>query len=375
MDIKSNKIKVNNFSIDLMKFDESIYKQYPDYDPSICMAKIEFELHGINRSIGNAIRRAALDELESYCLETPSPYNCIIQHKDTDTKIIDDYISINIRSIPLLYRPDRIDPKIEEYTWEINVKNNTPMDQEIFSNDLKCKEKNIKIFNQNILLCNLQPYKCLHIDNIKLSKGIGRDNAAFQVVKKSIMLDIDTEEYPYEETHLIGGSQVDNSGFKESNLMSDPTKFKFKGVINSVDIHNKNIPDYIKSIYIDACNTVVQRLKNIETALINSDNINIDLKVKKTVDVYDAILKIFNENQTIGILLHRMIHDTFPFASEESNVSAIYNYKQHEYLMELHIKTTHNFDIKTVLIDSIKTAYKIYDQIIKEFQNAKVKMN
>lgn len=372
-------IKVNNFNIKLLTIDPDLAKEYPEYDSSMCPAKISFDILGINTSIANSIRRVVLDEIPNYALNTTSPYNCITITKDTDTKIIDDFITIKIRSIPIRYN---INTEYINAIWELNVINETSEPKNIFSGDLIIKNTKLpnNIFHKNILLCQLQPFKSLHIDNIKLENDIGRNNASFQVIKRSMSIPIDLEEYPLEETHLLGGSQVDYSGYKESNLVSDPKQFRLSGILNTVNTNNNSQTiDTIKLIYINACKNIIERLNIILHSIKNNDNANIILKTEKKLDSIYGCLKMFEENQTIGLLIHRFIFDTYPNESTDNQVAVIWNYKQHEYLMEVPLKATLNFEktggIQDIINISILNGIKKFNNIIKALESSKPKIN
>jgi DNA-directed RNA polymerase subunit L len=354
-------MKISTFDIKRLTIHDSILKRYPHHDARIAPAEISFQVEGVPIEVANAFRRVMLDELPGYSLTVDNPFNCVTKHKDTDLMMIDNFIAINIRMIPLRYH---IPSKYKDLKWSLRVENNSPLEKEVFSGDLKLVSGKLGdelLFDQNIMLGVLQPYKFIEVKNIFIIEGIGREHASFQNVHRSVCLPLDIEEYPEEDTHIRGGSQVDYSGYKESSLVADPQKFQLSGIVNAtLEKNNKEI----KLIPTHVCQTIISRIKTIESGINTGADINVDLTVSKTLEANEAILNLHYENQTISYLIQRYVNDLYPLEAKTS-VTITSVYIPHEFLVEIRVKST-SHDVKEVIMNALHEITRVFETLKKQ---------
>ena len=353
-------MKISNMDIKRFPIHESLLKRYPHHDSQVAYARITFELQDVPIEVANAFRRVMIDELPGYCLGVDNPYNCITKHKDADNFMIDDFIAMNISMIPLRYH---IPSKYKELRWSIKVENNTAMELPIYSRDLKLTKGSLDtiLFDQNIMIGIIQPYRFVEVKDIFIKEGIGREHASFQNVNRCVCLPLDIEEYPREETHLPGGSQVDFSGYKVSTLEADPHHFKISGIVNAtIETTNQEAQLISRNV----CDNIINRITIIEDGIVTGANINVEFVTATSLETNECTLRLYDENQTISYLIQRYVAELYPL-TEDTNVTITQVYIPHEFVVEIRVvSSTHT--VKDVLINGLKEITRVFETLKKQ---------
>lgn len=281
----------------------------------------------------NAIRRVSLDELVGYALQVP--INTDWSETD-DVFMLPQFIIQRINLIPL---KSMINIDVTNIKFDLIIKNNTVDVLPVYSSDLKLVSGKLlePIFNSTFKICILQPNKQIVIKGIYISSDMGKNNIAYQRACCSMYKHLDIDEYDRKETHLMKGSQVDNSGYKISSMISNPQHHLFKCIIPATN----NNPKEIISLFTDVCINIKKRLQFI-LSFIESADIKvqgIEYSVYQLIEngVYECVLTIINETYTIGELLKRTTFDLYPdiinvkyiILSHENSLKMVIQYKEH----------------------------------------------
>ncbi len=248
--------------------------------------KVMFELHETNSDFANAIRRSILNE---------SPVKSLDYDEYKDTNISDPYILSDFLKKQIELIPINQDIDYTKYSIELKLENQTDEIIDITTRDFVIK-KDGKVVDINtvmsscIIICRLRPLEHLHVKNIKIKEGIGRENAgAFSNVSNIYYKPLDTQP-----RDVIKGTG-------ESSLISNPTKF-----LLGYSTH-RNIAEPLQ-ILKNACNALINRLSIIAEDINGIDNNDIHYYSDLIQMETNGAIKEFqfkNENWTIVNLIAR----------------------------------------------------------------------
>lgn len=342
-------VEVISFDINRVSIDE---KRIP-----LVNTYVSIEIKGISTAYINAFRRTSIDELPGYALQVPNDTDW---NETTDEFMLPQFVIQRISLIPL--KPN-LGMDYSNIRFELNVVNMTGEILHVYSKDLILKAGNLTspIFNPTFKICVLQPGKAIVIKNIYIATGVGKDNVAFQRVRCACYKHLDIEEYDRNETHLPTGSQVDNSGYKISSMLSNPKHHLYNCIIPATSNNKKEIV----SIFIDICNNIKERIRFILSYIESLNNTNTNQSITYNVfqlsdGIYEGTLVIKNETYTIGELIRKTTYDIIP-----GIINIKYTILSHDDCLTLIIQ--YGEHVSSILIKVLKYIIKTFEQLHQQF--------
>lgn len=258
-------------------------------------------------SLLNGIRRTIIDEMPGHAMDVPK--DGYIYSENSDPMLLHNLINSRIGYIKLV--PIIEDDVKEKIRLNLHVANNSTTPMNVYSGDLTYNSSEVKLssplFNPTYILCTLSSGKTLHIENIQIVNGFGRDVAKFSNVCNASHKHLDIPEHPIAE--VMNGEHMASSGYIPSSQITRPKKHKLMF----------NIPaclgntDEIKYILNSALKNIRIRLVRIDSSmLIAQKRGTVEYQVNRTSDIYQATLNIDQETLTIGNLIREYIYDLEP---------------------------------------------------------------
>lgn len=331
---------------------------------------VSLEIKNIPTAYINAIRRVSIDEMTGHALKVDTQNNWYT----TDDFMLPEFVSQRISLIPLKLNIGN--DVISSVRFELIAENLTNEVMTLYSRDFKIHGKLTEpIFNPTFKICILQPGKKIHIKDICITNGIGKDNIAFQRVRCGAYKHLDLEEYSNEELYMnnleldrtnVEGTRyaTDYSGYKKSCMLTNPMHHLFTCIIPAT---NDDVEE-IRQLFIEVCNNIKERLRyilsHIESHDSNDQNIEFNI-FQSNEGIYEGILQVTNETYTIGELLKRTIYELYPDIINIKYViiSHVYKLKMTIYYKE---------DISKLLIKTIKYCIQVFDNLQKQIKIIKI---
>lgn len=236
--------------------------------------KCEFELHNVNGGVSSAIRSVLLD-LPTFGLDielTNEYFEC------TDKYIKVEFVQLMLRCVQIMQNID------ESAVFSLYVMNDTPHNIYVTTADLKQQKgekPKHKLFDENVIICDLAPGKYISVKNIFVRQGRGSDHGGFAMAYASVSIPLGIEMY----------NMYTKKG--ESTSTARPRSFKI--------IFETNGTETLQKIIELACDELVMRLRDIEKHL---ESINKVGNLNK--------LSIDREDDTIGNILYEYICEIYP---------------------------------------------------------------
>ncbi len=233
----------------LSLLDDMSLEEIKDILPKKSKITVEFELVNANTSLANAIRRCLVDELEIYSFDF-NEYNDLVSD---DPYILCDFIKKQIDLLPINQGIN-----YDGVVFELHKVNDTDEIIEIMSKDISIVTKDTKIniqdvVGQNILLGKLRPNNFIKINNITVSKGTAKHNAAKYNTVSNI-------KYKIYDVNPIVETKTGKTGV--SSLLSNPTHF-YIGYTTHRNIDNP------KLLMVNCCDILISRLNKIYEEMQN----------------------------------------------------------------------------------------------------------
>lgn len=279
--------------------------------------KCTFELHDVNVSIANGLRRTMVSETKVKAMNLKEE-----DVKKDDPFILFDFIINRIRQIPVDQSTDT------NSIFELDYKNDQAHPVYVKTKELKrIKGRGDLPFNDNITICMLNPGKEIRLTNIYIDEGYGYEYGGYKDACNITCLSLDQEPYdPYTQKGIR--SSV-------SNPMMHKLSFITNGTIPPKDIIKK------------ACDSMIERLNAI-----------LENKFETSQDIH--ILLVNNESHTIGNMIMKSVTILYP------NIEAI-TYKVNEFDRQLSIKIkTSKENVVSVLKKSVDYNIEIIKKIKSE---------
>lgn len=172
---------------------------------------ISFELHDIDRSIANGIRKCVLSEVEGKALH--------LEFEDIDCDddfLLYEELQSRIMLIPLAHDCP------EGTTFKLKYHNNTDMKVIIYSDSIRASDGK-QYFNGRYPVFELHPDKHLNISNIIVSVGSGKQDAKYSYTNK-----FDYEILDYSRVRYLHEKMIVTHTCKTSDLLALMKKKKIK---------------------------------------------------------------------------------------------------------------------------------------------------
>jgi len=272
-----------------IEYAKLITKDYKKYLPNRPKESISFELHDITSDMANTIRRFLYDEILVYSMSLDE-YDI----KTTDPFILNDYVKKRIESIPIIQDMEKYD--IDKFTINLSFENLTAESMNIYTRDFEILYNDKKytgdyFFSENICVFSLKSSKKIKISNIKIIRGVAKDDASKFLLLSNI-------NYKILDTKPINKTQHKKTG--ESSLNSNPSKFLFK-----LTNHRNIKPKKILNLCLD---NITERMENINAEIkkINENDTNyISDLIKLETNGNFIILHMNNEYWTLANVISR----------------------------------------------------------------------
>jgi DNA-directed RNA polymerase subunit L len=272
-----------------VEYAKTMTDDYKKYLPNKPKESVSFELHNITSDLANTIRRFLCDEIFVYSM-TLDEYDI----KTTDEFILNDYVKKRIECIPIMQDMEKYD--IDKFTINLHTENLTTNCSNVYTRDFEILYNNKPytgddFFSNNIDIFSLKPTKKINITNIKITKGVAKDDAGKFLLLSNIVYKI-LDSKPLEKT------KFKRSG--ESSLNSNPNKFLFK-ITNHRNIKPKKILNICFDDIINRLDLIRTDIKNIKESDINYIS---DLTKLETVGNF-KLLYLIKEYWTIANIISR----------------------------------------------------------------------
>ena len=312
-------VTVENLAVMRVKVESKHFKEMFNIETlPLSDSWLEFELKGARAAYGNGIRRVLTDELQWRALNFDG---LISANTDptSDPMMFDQIVRSKITQIAL--RPQLEESTIKNVRFGLDVTNNTSTMRSIYSGDLHVSKGELRfpIFNPTFIIAKIQPGTSLKIDDIYISRGVGRENAIYQVGALSRIAPLDIPRYPKSETHTADGAHRDESGFTVSTLVAVPKHFTVRVKIAATS----DDPNIVRSIAVDACISIKERLNKAAAFLerligsgkaagnVAENSISYQ-EGRQTSGEVQAVLHLEGESDTIGNLLKTGLYECHP---------------------------------------------------------------
>ena len=350
------------------------------YDPLDPSNNHNFEIHNIDLSIVNGIRRIILTDIpnigaigEKLDKEEPT-----VEIKFNSGALHDEFIIHRIGLIPICMTTDEIENyEDNSLVLELNVDNNTNKRIDVKSSHFtaslngeelsKAKLNELfppnKVSNDNILITRLKPGENLHLI-ANIVKRTGRDNASFNPVS---LANFSYIQDPVEAKKYDNILDKERAYYK--NNYGDPIKFKFDIEYINVNMGPKYLIPKSLDIIISKLNNLIKELVNIQISEL--------VKIQKFQDIdetYEFIIE--KEDDTLGNIIQSYVHNKYV---RETNTIDNIRCKFIGYICPHPLKS---IMIIRITLDNVKEPNmflsfmeKVCKELIEEIVSIKIKWN
>lgn len=304
----------------------------------LASASITIELRNCPPEYANALRRCMIEEVPGCALEMTDFSGT------TDPFIISEQLGHVLNYVPLRYGLSR--SLRENLTLSIRAYNDTEKTKAVYAGDMipefsgrdKKESLSIPIFNPTTIISLLQPKKLLQVQGIRITEGLGRHNAKWNVGHSGAIRALDVPQEPRSATHDFDATEIkdtdggfhpsDCSGFKTSSLLATPRHHEVFMELAAVSDRDGGRQECL-SLALAASKSISDRLQNILNVFAEEppavggpagsgsgrgpEGSSVDLVVvPKTEQVSEAMLRVKGESFTVGELMRRSIFETDP---------------------------------------------------------------
>lgn len=349
---------------------------FHNYEFNKASNKHTFEIHDVEVSIVNGIRRVILTDIPiPGIIGEDSVTTPTIQIKKNNGPLHNEIIAHRIGLIPICLTEDMIESyEDNSITLELNVTNSSDKTLDVTTADITGSKSDValkkneldKMFPANeitknhILITRLRPNESLHFE-AKLVKKTARFNSAFCPVSLANFFYIQDESVAKEKDNIL-----DKERSYCVNKSGDANKLQFE-----IEPINNNIgPKYL----------INKALEIIEAKLIElMSNIKLDnFPIKQFEDLKNTYeFTIENEDDTLGNIIQTFIHNKHVRSTKGEidgmHCSYIGYICPHPLKTELIIRIT--LDEKTDKNDFIRFLHSTCHLIIEQLSDIKTEWN
>jgi hypothetical protein len=286
---------------------------------------VSFELKDTVTEMANAIRRVLINELPSYYLD----YD---EFKDLDTSdpyILCDFIKKQIEMLPLMANVN----EEKDIALELHKENKTTEIIDVTTDHFVVKKGPAldKIVTNGITLCRLRPGEYIHIKNIHVAVGIGKNDPGKWEPFSNVYYEPLIK--PFDEKSGV------------SSLVSNPTHFLIKYTTRR-NVEANKAKDFMKQV----CSVLEERLKIIMTqveSIPKTEYYATDILEMETKGSIREV-RIKNEKWTLITLICR-----YCYILTKGNIKFITSSEIHPEVNTGIIRINHP-EYKKLILDAIK---------------------
>jgi hypothetical protein len=321
---------------------------------SLVESRIRVHVAGVPTPFVNGLRRAATDEILGYALKVPEDGGSDLT---TDPYMLPQFVNQRIELLPL-NQVAAAKAAAAGRRFELNARNAGATTLVVYASEMReiGPAGGEPLFNQTFELAELQPGKCLVIENIAIAAGRGREHAMFQVATCGAYTHLDIAQHSDDEMRLESGVAADLSGYKESCLVSNPRSHELRFVLQATVAENAKAA--ATSVLVAAAENIRARLRAVAQAV--EGGAAADGPVQYALNALDSglsegIVRAPGETHTVGELLRRAIFDLAPDLAY-----ADYSISEHENMLTLRLHVSG--DPGAVILEAIKMATAALDE-------------
>lgn len=295
--VKVTNIKYETYDIETnhkefkkcIEYAKLINSNYKKLLPNKPKKSVTFEIHDTNSDFANMIRRFLQDEIPVYSMGLDD-YDI----QSDDEFILNDYIKRRIEYIPILQDLEKYD--ITKFNIHLFIENKTHSNITVYTRDLEILYDNKKytgadLFSYNIPILELRSSKKININNIKIDKGMAKDDAGKYLLLSNL------------KYKILDGIPLSKTKYKttgESSLNSNPRKFLFK-LTNHRNIDPKKIMKLCLNEIYTKLNIILTEIKKIK----DDDSEFISEIIKLETNDNFKLIYFINEYWTIANVISR----------------------------------------------------------------------
>lgn len=338
----------------------------------LAKAEMKIQIRGVPTAFANGLRRVMVDEMKGRYLKVGESLGA---SGTNDPFMFDQFVRDRIGLIPL--RPQISKEIVKNLRMDVHIENKTTSDMTVYSGDMAVVKGELTepIFNPTFEIAFLQPGHSLHVEDIHIDEGYGRDFGPCQVGSLGANKHLDLKEAPREQTHAMDAPLADESGYAESSMLSNPRHHEVSITIPAIGVN----PAEAVSVAIDACINIKERLKliqnSLETESLAEQKGEISASAGKAavgrlwgggniqftlIDLEDGkargVLWIGGETDTIGNILGRTVYEMVPTV-----LYCGYTCIRHENGVRLTV--IHDSDVMGIVSRAIRRAHSVIDSI------------
>ena len=350
--VKNIKVYETKFESDNKNFQEClryVKMMTPDYKtvmPKNPKQSVSFELTDASSALANCIRRYLIDEIPSYSMDVDEE-----NIKTDDRFILTDFLKKNIEMVP--FTQDISDGDVANITLSLSIENTTDDIIDVYTRDLIIHNKTKKLeisdyLTTTISLIKLRPATKLDITNIKLVKGIGKENSG----KFSPLANI---SYEILDVEPVVENKFSKKG--ESSLNSSPSHFRI-GFTTHRNRKAKDIMTLFCELIINTITGILSDVKKIkETDKIYLSKL-ITLETKGDVKYFH----LKGEYWTIANIISKYCYIVY------NDVQFVCSAVNHPLTEESTVKIRHNESVK-LLHEALELIITDVNSVKKQFES------
>lgn len=322
-------------------------------------SNVEIELKNVPTAVVNGLRRVVTDELPGYALSVPADGFDIEQ--TTDVYMLPQFVNKRISLLAL--RTQISDKIISTLRLKLDVSNTSTAVLAVYSGDLEVVTGKITepLFNPTTKLCTLQPGKRIVINDIRITSGLGRNDAIYNVACHTSFKHLDIPQFTDDEIRAKNGIAAEQSGYTVSSLISNPSHHVLMACLPATTARISEV----RATFADACAVIKGRLRLIGTTVERKSDTpsggfahrGVQYTVVNLEDgLTEGVVRVPGETYTIGEIMRRTIFDLTP---DIVNISLIV--ESHNNVMILTVR--HTSDVTSIIMSAVDHAISTFDAI------------
>ena len=338
--------KIEEHDLDFLnKPNKPPLKKFPLVDGSVYL-----DIKGVTTAIAHGITRVIMNNIEGARMNFDKN-----NFKSSYPFMTDRYVQTRLNLVPIRY--NTYDGELNGLELALHITNKSHKFREIFTSDIIISKGKVSypIYNPAYHIATIDGGSELHIDNIRIDRGISIDDATFNVTYCNVTIPLDAKKRDNLDEVIDGVNLMDTSGYVESSLVANPKHHRIKFIISDMKRNDIETP---KKMLNEACIRLKDKLIFLQGIISGGDfdQQSDDFKHTYMIDVP-------GEEDTLGNIVAR--------TSVDMNLDCTYTYDKNSDILRLIFSDEEVSNIKTIK----EKALVIIGDIIKIYENIRTKMN